>query len=121
MCYTTNHQYSISNRWLVFFCRKGMNFMKFKIKGLNIVYNQGHLMFLMTEDAMKEFCDYHGIPYTDGELHTNGIVTTRKWKIQSKMIHEYSKLVLNNNWRRRHRIPMIRKVCKKRWIKMHNR
>ena len=90
--------------------------MQIKTKGLNIGYNQGYLALSMTEDAMKEFCDYHGIPYTEGKLHTNGIVTTRKWKIQSKMIHEYSKIVLNNNWRRRHRIPMIRKVCKKRWI-----
>ena len=90
--------------------------MQIKTKGLNIGYNQGYLALSMTEDAMKEFWDYYGIPYTEGKLHTNGIVTTRKWKIQSKMIHEYSKIVLNNNWRRRHRIPMIRKVCKKRWI-----
>ena len=64
---------------------KVMDFMQIKTKGLIGGYNQGYLALSMTEDAMKEFCDYHGIPYTEGKLHTNGIVTTRKWKIQSKM------------------------------------
>lgn len=53
--------------------------MRIKIKGLNIEYEQGKLGFLLTEDAVKEFCDYNKIPFDDKDIHTNGAVATKKW------------------------------------------
>lgn len=88
--------------------------MQIKIKGLNIEYKQGKLGLLLTGDAVKEFCDYHNIPYYDEDFCTNGVVTTRKWAIHTKMVYEFSKITANNNWRKRHGIPMRRKFDRKR-------
>lgn len=93
--------------------QKVMDFMQIKTKGLYIEYNQGHLALSMTEDAVKEFCDYYKIPYTEEEIHTNGVVTTKILYIHSHMFGKYAEILLNNNWRKRHGVPMIRK-CSKR-------
>lgn len=87
--------------------------MQIKIKGLNIEYKQGELGFLLTEDAVKEFCDYNKIPCDDKDVHTSCIVTTKMF-IQIKMAYEFSKITANNNWRKRHGIPMRRKIDGKR-------
>ena len=84
--------------------------MRIKFNGLNIEYEKGKpLCFMMTREAVKEFCDYHKIPYDDKDFGINGVVTTRKWEIHTKMVYEFSKIEANNNWRKRHRIPMRRK------------
>ena len=84
--------------------------MQIKFKGLNIKYEKGKpLGFILTREAVKEFCDYHKIPYNDKDFSINGVVTTRKWAIHTKMVCEFSKIEANNNWRKRHRIPMRRK------------
>lgn len=88
--------------------------MQIKIKGLNIEYKQGKLGLLLTGDAVKEFCDYHKIPYDDKDFGINGVVTTRKLEIHTKMVYEFSKIATNNNWRKRHGIPMRRKIDRKR-------
>ena len=44
--------------------------MQIKAKGLNIEYQNGHIGFLLTEDAVKEFCDYKKIQYDDKDIHT---------------------------------------------------
>lgn len=84
--------------------------MRIKFKGLNIEYEKGKpLCFMMTREAVKEFCDYYKISYDDKDFDINGVVTTRKWEIHTKMVYEFSKIEANNNWRKRHRIPMRRK------------
>lgn len=88
--------------------------MQIKIKGLNIEYKQGKLGFLLTDDAVKEFCDYNKISFDDKDIHTNGAVTTKKLAIHMKMVYEFSKIVTNNNWRKRNGIPMRRKIDRKR-------
>ena len=53
--------------------------MRIKFNGLNIEYEKGKpLCFMMTREAVKEFCDYHKIPYDDKDFGINGDVTTRK-------------------------------------------
>lgn len=89
--------------------------MQIKFKGLNIEYEKGKpLSFLLTRKEVKKFCDYHNIPYYDEDFSTNGVVTTRKWAIHTKMVYEFSKITANNNWRKRHGIPMRRKIDRKR-------
>lgn len=81
--------------------------MQIKFKGLNIEYEKGKpLGFMLTREAVKEFCDYHKIPYDDKDFGINGVITTRKLAIHTKMVYEFSKIEANNNWRKRHRIPM---------------
>ena len=87
--------------------------MQIKTKGLNIEYEQGKLGFLLTEDAVKEFCDYHNIPYCDEDFSTNGVITTRKLCVHTQMMCTFSKIA-TNNWRNRHGIPMRRKFDRKR-------
>lgn len=88
--------------------------MQIKFKGLNIEYEKGKpLCFMLTREAVKEFCDYHKIPYDDKDFGINGVVTTRKWDIHTKMVYEFSKIA-TNNWRKRHGIPMRRKIDRKR-------
>ena len=83
--------------------------MRIKFKGLNIEYEKGKpLRFMMTREAVKEFCDYHKIPYDDKDFDINGVVTTRRLEIHTKMLFEFSKIYLNNNRRERHGIPMRR-------------
>ena len=83
--------------------------MQIKFKGLNIEYEKGKpLGFMLTREAVKEFFDYHKISYDDKDFGINGIVTTRKLAIHTKMVYEFSKIEANNNWRKRHRIPMRR-------------
>lgn len=79
-----------------------------KIKCLNIEYKQGILGFLLTEDAIKEFCDYSNIQYDDKDICTSGIVTTKKSFIHTEMMRTFSKIA-TNNWRKQHGIPMRRK------------
>lgn len=82
--------------------------MQIKAKGLNIEYQNGHIGFLLTEDAVKEFCDYQKIQYDDKDIHTRGAVTTQKLYIQIQMVYTFSKIV-TNNWRKRHGIPMLKR------------
>ena len=87
--------------------------MQIKIKGLNIEYKQGKLGFLLTEDAVKEFCEYNKIPFDDEDIHTSGIDTTKKLFVHTQMMWTFSKIA-TNNWRKRHGIPMRRKIdCKR--------
>lgn len=89
--------------------------MQIKIKGLNVEYEKGKpLGFLFTRKAVKEFCDYNKIPFDDKDIHTNGAVATKKLAIHMKMVYEFSKIATNNNWRKRHGIPMRRKIDRKR-------
>lgn len=87
--------------------------MQIKIKGLNIEYKQGKLGFLLAEDAVKEFCEYNKIPFDDKDIHTSGIVTTKKFFVHTQMMWTFSKIA-TNNWRKRHGIPMRRKIDRKR-------
>ena len=82
--------------------------MQIKVKGLNIEYQNGHIGFLLTQDAVKEFCDYQKIQYDDKDIHTIGAVTTQKLYIQIQMVYTFSKIV-TNNWRKRHGIPMLKR------------
>ena len=73
--------------------------MQIKFKGLNIEYEKGKpLGFMLTREAVKEFCDYHKIPYDDKDFDINGVVTTRRLEIHTKMVFEFSKIYLNNNF-----------------------
>lgn len=87
--------------------------MQIKTKGLNIEYEQGKLGFLLTEDAVKEFCEYNKIPFDDKDINTSGIVTTKKLFVHTQMMWTFSKIA-TNNWRKRHGIPMRRKIDLKR-------
>lgn len=89
--------------------------MRIKFEGLNIEYEKGKpLCFMMTREAVKEFCNFHKIPYDDKDFDINCVVTTRRLAIHTKMLFEFSKIYLNNNWRKRHGIPMRRKIDRKR-------
>lgn len=82
--------------------------MRIKAKGLNIEYQNGHIGFLLTQDAVKEFCDYQKIPYDDKDIHTSGAVTTTKLYIQIQIGYTFSRII-TNNLRKRHGIPMLKR------------
>ena len=81
--------------------------MELKIKGLNIEIDKNkNIGFLLTKDAVKEFCEYHHILY---EKIQEGVVTTRKAYYHGKMVFELWELITNNNWRKMHHLPLIRR------------
>lgn len=84
--------------------------MNLKIRGLNITTENKNLGYLMTNEAQKEFCQYHGMAYQESN---NGAVTTKRGIIHSLMFCEFSKIALNNNWRKMHGLPLIRRREKK--------
>lgn len=80
-----------------------------KARGLNITTETKNLGYLMTNDAQKEFCQYHGILYEESE---NGAVTTARAYVQGFMFKEFAKIATNNNWRKMHGLPLIRRKRK---------
>lgn len=80
--------------------------MNLKTRGLNITTDNKNLGYLMTNEAQKEFCQYHGMTY---EESNNGAVTTKRGIIHSLMFSEFSKIALNNNWCKMHGLPLIRR------------
>lgn len=86
--------------------------MNLKIRGLtvNIDANK-NLGFLMTNEAVREFCDYHNIPYEESK---GGAVTTMKAGYHSAMLREFWKIGTNNNWRKMHHLPLIRRRGKRK-------
>lgn len=89
-------------------------FMNLKIKGLNINIDENkNVGFLLNNDALKEFCDYHKIDYEDKDIYTNGAASKKKSLIYQKMALICSEILTNNNWRKMHHLPLIRR----RWNK----
>lgn len=81
--------------------------MNLKIRGLTVNIDENkNLGFLMTNDAVKEFCEYHNIPYEESK---SGAVTTAKARYHSAMLKEFWKISANNNWRKMHHLPLIRR------------
>lgn len=81
--------------------------MNLKIRGLTVNIDENKdLGFLMTNDAIKEFCKYHNIQYAESK---GGAVTTMKARYHSAMFKEFWKISTNNNWRKMHHLPMIRR------------
>ena len=86
--------------------------MNLKIKGLDINIDENkNLGFLMTNEAVKEFCNYHNIPY---EKNDGGAVTAMKAGCYGAMLKEFWKIGTNNNWRKIHHLPMIRRRGKRK-------
>lgn len=89
--------------------------MNLKIRGLRIYLdNNKNFGFCLRDDAVKEFCDYHKIPYKDEDIYTIGAVPTKKFFIHQKMMWDFLKMATNNNWRKIHNLPMIRRIGKKK-------
>lgn len=81
--------------------------MNLKIKGLTVNIDENkNLGLLMTSDAAKEFCEYHNIPYEESK---GGAVTTAKARYHGAMLKEFWKISTNNNWRKIHNLPIIRR------------
>ena len=71
--------------------------------------SDGDKTYLSSEDIKNYvFTLYTLKPGTNNPFTINGVVTTRKLEIHTKMVYEFSKIEANNNWRKRHRIPMRR-------------
>lgn len=84
--------------------------MQIKAKGLNIEYENGYFLgFSITIDSIREFCEYHKIKFDDEDLGIFGVVSGRKAAIHSFMLTQYFSIALNNNWRKRHGIPMLKR------------
>lgn len=79
--------------------------MNLKIRGLNIVIDNKGLGYRMTNEAQKEFCQYHGIPYEESK---GGAVTTARAYVHSLMLRTFEDVATNNNWRKMHGLPLIR-------------
>ena len=76
-----------------------------KIRGLNIVIDNKGLGYRMTNEAQKEFCQYHGISYEESK---GGAVTTGRAYVHSLMLRTFADVATNNNWRKMHGLPLIR-------------
>lgn len=86
--------------------------MELKIKGLRILIDKNkNLGFCMKNEAVKEFCEYHKIPY---EESNGGAVTTIRAACHSSMLSVFWKIVTNNNWRKMHHLPMVRRKGKRK-------
>ena len=80
--------------------------MNLKIRGLNIVIENRKSGYFMTNEAQKEFCQYHGIPY---EERKGGVVTTGRAYVHGLMLRTFADVATNNNWRKMHGLPLIRR------------
>lgn len=84
--------------------------MNLKIKGLTVNIDKNkNLGFLMTNEAVKEFCECHNIPYEESRA-----VTTMKAGCHGAMLKEFWEIGTNNNWRKIHHLPMIRRRGKRK-------
>lgn len=80
--------------------------MNLKTRGLNIVIENKNLGYSMTNEAQKEFCRYHGIPYEESK---GGVVTTGRAYVHGLMLRTFADVATNNNWRKMHGLPLIRR------------
>lgn len=86
--------------------------MNLKIRGLTVNIDENkNLGFLMTSNAVKEFCEYHNIPYEESK---GGVVTTAKARYHSAMLKEFWKISTNNNWRKIHHLLLIMRRGKRK-------
>lgn len=80
--------------------------MNLKIRGLNIVVENKNLGYSMTNEAQKEFCQYHEIPYEENQI---GVVTTARGYVHGLMLRTFAEIGTCNNWRKMHGLPLIRR------------
>lgn len=80
--------------------------MNLKIRGLNIVIKNKNLGYSMTNEAQKEFCQYHGIPYEENQ---SGVVTTARGYVHGLMFRTFREIGTCNNWRKIHGLPLFRR------------
>lgn len=86
--------------------------MNLKIRGLTVNIDENkNLGFLMTDGAVKEFCEYHNIQYDESK---GGVVATMKAAYHGAMLQEFWKIGTNNNWRKMHNLPLIRRRGKRK-------
>lgn len=84
--------------------------MELKIRGLKVFINKNKSFgFCLADEAVKEFCDYYKIPYKDEDIYTNGAVSTKKFFIHQKILQKFWEIATNNNWRKIHHLPMIKR------------